>query len=203
MIIFIAAKSISKRIPRKNLQTLAHGYSLLSWTIENWKGMYLASQIVVATEDEETKTLVASMGCSHYDLTDADIHDRRTASLLLQEFTGRTTERPIILTECTAPFTFYRDVRMALEMPDDVIRSGVVTIRHREPYKMSQDIEPDVSVTGNFIIVRGDISQGEEWGVPKCIYPVNQISAINIDTPEDLEMARWLAQRITLNDLRN
>lgn len=198
MIIFIPAKGKSKRIPMKNLQLL-HDRSLIAWTVDKYRRWFPDAKIVVATESPAIQMTVRPFGCQLYGLTPADINDKRFGTELLQEYlmTVPPTER-VILAQVTSPFTFRDEVISALRSRDDYLVSGYTkTFFRNDDFRLSQDIPPETYVTGNFNVTFG---QQIIIGKSPTISQVNWLSAIDIDTMEDLNLARLIAKRFKIED---
>lgn len=204
MIVLIPAKGHSERIWRKNFQPLKDNISLLAWTIMNWKRMFPHAVIYVASDDVEAKQIAKDNGAFYYFDNPYKIATGRGGTGLFVEFCDWSVVRPVVCAQCTSPFTFKCDVELALRKPGMIVRSGYVSTFHtRENQDLnSQDIAPTTVVTGNFLIARHDVSQVKDWCEPQMISPVNPIAAIDINEPADLEIARWVANCITIEDLQ-
>jgi CMP-N-acetylneuraminic acid synthetase len=205
MRILIPAKGKSSRIPRKNLASLIDGKSLLQWNIELFHEFFPSIPIHIATEDSDIIALADDLNCDVYPISEDDINDRRSVTDMLIEFMGDYADRPIILTHCTAPFTFKNELLIALGKKDPISYSAYIGKIHTcENNNFSQNLDNSIIRTGNFVIVRADeILDSNEWINPKYAVPVSWLSSIDINELEDLELSRFLAQRITQQDLNN
>jgi len=203
VIIYIPAKGHSTRIPRKNLQYIRDGVTLLEWTIRNWQRMLPGVPVVVDTDNAEIKALSLSLGCDVHHRSLIDDEEKRSGTDLLVAFSRTTDVRPIVLTQCTSPFTFTSELMTALEHPTQIVRSGYRTRFHvQETQELrSQDLPESTVITGNWLMIHGDVSSVTDWCSPEMVSPVNQITAIDINEPCDLDLCRWLARSIHLDDL--
>lgn len=200
MKVLIPAKGTSKRIPKKNLRELIPCVSLLAWTITNYQ-RWFDFEIHVATEDKDTIDIATRLGCKIFDITEDDINDNRCGSGLLNHFLD-TYHEPTILAQCTSPFTFKYDVVNALKNLKTIAYSGYKGVFHFCEYNgiLSQSI-PEVKLhTGNFYIAKHSVDL-KEWAKEEYMHEVNLISMLDINTEKDLRLARWLALRITPDDL--
>lgn len=200
MKVLIPAKGTSKRIPKKNLRELVPGVSLLAWTIKNYQ-RWFDCEIYVGTEDKETVELATSLGCKIFDITEDDINDKRCGSGLLNAFINQYQDTTV-LAQCTSPFTFKSDVISALNNLKTITYSGYRGIFHFCEYNgiLSQSI-PEVKLhTGNFYIAKHAVDI-KEWAKEEYMHEVNLLSMLDINTWDDLKLARWLALRITPDDL--
>lgn len=204
MIVLIPAKSTSHRVPRKNLQPLSSGMTLLDWCICLWKELLPGARIVVATDSAESAEDAIYWGCDIFPLTPADVNNARNANDLFEEFHQDHSDGQTVLAQCTSPFTFKSEVDLALLAASgrSAVRSGFVSVRHRHEtgQTLSEDLRPEIEVTGNFLIATGDI-RGVDWTCDEVISPVGRFSSLDINTISDLQLARLLASRVTLEDL--
>lgn len=203
--ILIPAKGGSTRIPGKNLQEITPGVSLLEWTVQNYRRWFPETPIHIATDCVDIKRLAVSLGCQLYGLTREDLDDKRTGTELLCEFLAVYPERPVLLAQTVAPFTFRSEVLAALDSGLPVCRSGHAMTLHT-PHNagvLSQDIEPTSVVSGNFIIVSDDKIPWRDWLQPQYRAPVSWLSRLDINTAGDLEQARMIARGVTQAELDN
>lgn len=201
--ILIPAKGGSTRIPQKNLQEITPGVSLLEWTVQNYRRWFPEAPIHIATDCVDIKRLAVSLGCQLYGLTRDDLDDCRTGTQLLVEFLAVYPERPVLLGQTVAPFTFRSEVLAALDSGLPVCRSGHAMTLHtpHNPEVLSQHIEPTNVVSGNFIVVQNDSIPSREWLLPQYRAPVSWLSRLDINTTDDLEQARMIARGVTQAEL--
>lgn len=198
MNILIPAKSTSTRIPRKNLQLITDNKSLLQWSIENYKRWFPDASISVATEDEETAEQAKILNCNIYPLKPEDLNDTRNARELFYEYLGTVLDRPSILVQCTSPFTLKRDVLEALKSSEQASYAGHKGVLHETLYgrELSQNIKEKAIIAGAFYIIKNEIPTDDWWLDDKYLSQVHMITMLDINTQEDLNRAKWLAQSL-------
>jgi CMP-N-acetylneuraminic acid synthetase len=201
--ILIPARAGSTRIPRKNLQVLIPGKSLLAWCIEFYQRALPGVPIVVATEDHETSKLAVFLKCELHGRCLEDIQDTRDGDGILADLLDCHPGKTILLAQCTSPFTYRSELELALANPLPYVYSAHVGAMHtcNSGLAKSQDIPASVIVTGNFSIARQPFHETRIWSHPQFASPVSLSSAIDINTLADLELARRQAQVITMEHL--
>lgn len=172
---------------------------LLGWAI--WKARRWIPEAVihVATEHPEIASYAMDQGCTLFPLTAADIADQRDAAGPLTDFLAATVARPVISLDCSFPFLLRSELNAALSDPRDFVRPVLRRTLHLESYgnTLSQDIPEQAALQSNYLVARRrEPVRSEEWLDPKHTLPVSWLSSINIDTPQDLQHARWIAQFI-------
>lgn len=200
--ILIPARGASTRIPQKNLQELVRGKSLLQWSIELYQLFLPRVPIHVATECQQTSKLAVRLGCLLHGRTLEDIQDKRGNHGILNDFLECYPDDTVIHVQCTSPFTFYSELMAALEKPGKWVYSAYQGTLHTFGDKMakSQHLPIQTVITGNFCVTRSPII-GDEWQRSCFASPVSWLSAVDINTPDELQQARFLARRITHQDL--
>lgn len=200
--ILIPVRGNSTRIPQKNLQELVPGKSLLQWSIELYRLFLPGVPIHVATECPQLSKLAVKLGCFLHGRTLADIQDQTGNPDILNDFLECYPDDTVINVQCTSPFTFCSELMAALEKPGRLVYSAYQGTLHTCGDKLakSQDLPIQTVVTGNFGVVRQPIG-GDDWRQPRFASPVSWLSAVDINTPDDLQQARFLAHRITQQDL--
>lgn len=204
MIIFIPAKGESNRIPRKNLQFITEGYRLIDWSIKLWREMYPNAEIVVSTDDIHIKHQALWQRCTVISQPAECANGSVDIFEHFEQYVKAEKDRPIVLAQCTSPFTFKFEVEKALKDPRPIVRSGRVVALHTSSTELecSSNIKPTKHFTGNFVVVKGDIPESMNWTDDNLIMPVCQLSELDINDQEDLDMARWFADgRIAIKDL--
>lgn len=194
----------SKRIPRKNLATVG-GRTLLDLAIDRFEAWFPDAIRWVATEDDEARKLAIRRGCQVIPLADADVRDNRIASEPFSEWLLRrgSFER-CMLYQLTSPFTFRSELVAAVHSGRPCCAGWLGKLHFCNDGKsfsgLSQTLPVSAFLTGNFYVCNG----GREWVAAdesaESLIPVSWLSSINIDTPEDLRMADFIASRVTLWD---
>jgi molybdopterin-guanine dinucleotide biosynthesis protein A len=191
MNILIPAKGVSSRVPKKNLQLLG-GVSLVERAIAKAVSWFPESRTFVATEDEEISNIAERYGCSVFPLSDDDTGDRRNASGPMNEL-FRIHQEPVMLMQCTSPFTDKKDAIAASKDDRDIVRSAWRGSLHRPANgsTLSQHLGDEWFLTGNFWRINREASVADFMDESNFI-AVDWLSAMDINTPEDLESARRL-----------
>lgn len=194
MQILIPAKSISTRVPGKNMRPLG-GRPLIWWTLEKCRRWLPGVPVWVATDDLRTIEYARSvLNCNHYHLTENDLLDRRDVRGLATEFAGlfSSSERIVVL-HVTSPFTLRSELRRVFESPARLVQTGVERVLHPvDDFTLSQELRPTRWLTGNVFAGWG---KGDMRGVPEMV-PVGRLSEIDINTPEEFSYAERIASRL-------
>ena len=201
--ILIPARGQSTRIPHKNLQELVPGKSLLQWSIEFYKRALPGVPIHVATECHDSSKLATSLGCQLHGRVPADIVDARGGWEILRDFMECYPGSEVLLAQCTSPFTYRTELYRALLNPLPYVYSAYQGTLHTcgDGNAKSQDLPVTTIVAGNFAIARQPWGVDSIWRHPAFASQVSWLSAIDINTHDDLEEARKIASRITLDHL--
>lgn len=206
----IPARGGSKRFPRKNIAMLA-GKPLLGWTIEAVVSASVFGAVVVSTEDDEIAGIARQHGAEVGRRSPELATDTATVVQVTLDFVrqrGNPEVACVILP--TAAMLQPDDLRGALQaMTSDVDYVMSVT-RYMEPpfwalhysdgylkpvwpdlMKKSQEL-PDTWVDcGYFYFARVAALQRERsfYGARLKGYPIPRLRSVDIDVPEDLEIA--------------
>ena len=177
---------------------------LLGWAI--WKARHWIPDAViyVATEHSQIAKYAIGSGCTVLPLTDDDVADRRDASGPLADLMATSPFRPVVFLDCTFPFTLRSEFNAALNDPRPFVRPVLRRTLHLSDYgnTLSQDLPEQLILQSGCLVARREQPvTSDEWLSRENTYPVSWISSVNIDTPEDLEQARWLARFIKPEDL--
>ena len=202
MKILIPAKGKSSRIKDKNIQIVG-GRPLVAWAIRNARTWFPDADVYVATEDMSIGRYALRQGCLLYPLTDDDVEDRRRISGIYREFYLKYRDRPLICMQPSSPFTFKHEVLAALTSGKNFLKSAWMGVLHTRDVitRLSQDVQESCVYTGNFRVLNSRICPAEQdWNAPENVGRVSWISSIDINTPEDLELAQWLGQRVSPED---
>ena len=219
---FVFARGGSKGIPRKNLQLLA-GKPLLAWSIEMGQSLAEVERVFVSTEDPEITETAISFGAEVITRPAELAQDTspewlawQHAIKVVEEKFGRF-ERFLSL-PATAPLRSQQDVERCLNRLDketDVVitmtpatRSPWFNMVYQGPkgdlrllvegnYTRRQDVPIGYDVTTlayvlrpEFILEKQRLWDGRVKGVE-----IPPERALDIDTPLDLEIARFLQTR--------
>lgn len=204
--VLLPCKMSSRRIPRKNLATVGWR-SLLDLGIDRFQAWFPEATIHVATEDTEAAAIAMSRGCKIYPLTADDVQDRRNGSELFNAWlAGRKSDERCILYQLSSPFTFRSELVRAVNDPRPFCCAaweGTLHLAGGDDWTpLSQTIPPTTCLAGNFYATWGGhvVTPREE---NTQFVTVSWLSAIQIDTPEDLRLADHIARRMTLRDFND
>jgi len=219
---FVFARGGSKGIPGKNLQQF-DGKPLLAWSIEMAQSLSEVEQIFVSTEDSEIADLATSFGAKIIKRPEHLAEDNSPEWLAwqhaiewVQEMLG-TFDRFLSL-PTTSPLRCQEDVQSCLDMLDestDVVititpstrspwfnmvcegPNGEMKLLMEGRYIRRQDAPVGYDMTTVAYVLRPKfvIDHQRLWdGRVKGIVVPNE-RALDIDTPLDLEIARFLKGR--------
>lgn len=215
----IPVRGGSKGIPRKNLQEIVPGISLLEWTLAQALEVFPAEDVVVSTEDNELATIAAA---SEARLSHRPAHlayDESTTAevvthLLQQIDPENTIYDAIMILQVTSPLRQASDIRRALDLGRcndfDAVVSAYETVdchpaklyfmyhgiaepvKPEMQYARRQDLPKVYRRNGGIFLVRRDHfdKTGFLWGGRTAIVDMPRARSIDIDVPEDLEQAR-------------
>ena len=219
---FVFARGGSKGIPRKNLQLL-DGKPLLAWSIEMGQSLSEVKHVFVSTEDQEIAEVAVSFGAEVILRPVEFARDEspewlawQHAIKIVQKKFGRF-ERFLSL-PTTAPLRKQQDVQRCLDRLDaetDVVitmapasRSPWFNMVRQETtgnlqllvdgnYISRQDAPIGYDVTTLAYVLRPEfvLSNQRYWDGRVKGVEVPPERAIDIDTPLDLEIARFLYRR--------
>jgi len=219
---FVFARGGSKGIPRKNLQLLA-GKPLLAWSIEMGQSLAEVERVFVSTEDPEITETALSFGAEVLTRPAELAQDTspewlawQHAIKVVEEKFGRF-ERFLSL-PATAPLRSQQDVERCLNRLDketDVVismtpatRSPWFNMVYQGPkgdlrllvegnYTRRQDAPIGYDVTTLAYVLRPEfiLSNQRYWDGRVKGVEIPPERALDIDTPLDLEIARFLQTR--------
>jgi CMP-N,N'-diacetyllegionaminic acid synthase len=220
----IPARGGSKRIPRKNLVPLA-GRPLLDYTLDAATRSSRLDAFTVSTDSEEIAAHARARGASVPQLRPAElatdvsppVHALAHALKTFEALTGRTFSA-VVLLQPTSPFRTSAQIDAAIERFEqsgaDTLTAVRVSPGHpywtwtaREPYLVpyfsQREIEldraslpPAFIETGSiYVVERGLVLQGRMYGERIAPFPMDEISAVDIDSALDLAWAHFLIER--------
>ena len=168
----IVARGGSKRIPRKNLQTI-NGLSLLGYKAK------ACPEAIVSTEDEEIATHARSYGLQvRYRPPHLAADHTPTEMVIRQVMNSGLGFDAIMLLEPSSPFVspgnYAFAIQMMIDRDADFIFGHVLYLFRWDWLKTRQDLYDNLTAKTYYF----DMPTSE---------------AVDIDTPHDLEHARWLA----------
>ncbi|XP_043209727.1 N-acylneuraminate cytidylyltransferase-like [Amphibalanus amphitrite] len=215
--ILILARGGSKGIPRKNMVHFV-SKSLIAHCISTARMVTKADSVWVSTDDSAIAAESEAAGARVHHRSAATSTDTASSLSAVLEFLGDRPEvGTVALLQCTSPLTRPEDVNRALEMLDGSYDSVFSLVRHRpgliwretedgglEPVNFDplnrprrQDLPSHLQESGNFYVTRAALVRSERQlqAGRRGYVEVPPETAIDIDTPSDLEVARLLARR--------
>lgn len=214
----IPARGGSKGVPGKNL-ALVGGRSLIARAVDTCRAASTVDEVVVSTDHAGIAAAALEAGARVIARPDDLAGDLATSeSVLLQALhllSDEGTEPEVtVFVQCTSPFIAGDDVDAAvstvLEGAADVDFAATPTheflwrpelgtmrgLNHDPAARLRrQDTGPDYRETGAFYVMRtaGLLEHKHRFFGRIAVQPVSGTTAIEIDTAEDLQMARALA----------
>lgn len=215
MIAFIPARGGSERVPNKNLQEVG-GKTLIERAVDVARA--IGAKPIVSTESQQVKWHCESINC---EVTDRPFELAKDDSQIEEAilhwlgYTSVSDGEVILLLQPTSPFRSAQSTRLcgelvqkglcrsALTALKDHRRSifwgvstsaGVLWERNMTQRPRSQDVNDVVVESGGcYAFTAGFIRQtGSRMGDHCRVVEVGWREAFEVDTSEDLAMARWL-----------
>ena len=219
---FVFARGGSKGIPRKNLHLL-DGKSLLAWSIEMGQSLSEVEQVFVSTEDAEIAEVASTFGAEVIHRPEHLAQDTSPEWLAWQHAIQLVQARHGIFDRflslpTTAPLRSQEDVRSCLDLLDentDIVitmtpssrspwfnmvcegANGELKLLVEGAYTRRQDAPVGYDMATVAYVLRPKFIMDHQrlWdGRVKGVVTPNE-RALDIDTPLDLEIARFLYRR--------
>ena len=217
-IAIIPARGGSKRIGRKNLLPLA-GEPLVVHTVRHALAAEEVDEVIVSTEDEEIAAVAAAAGATVVPRPAELADDRATSeAALLHVLDARAGPDPelVVFLQATSPIRRSADVDAAVRqlrasgadsllsacrdhgflwVPDgDGVRPANYDPQRRP---REQDMPPQYRENGSIYVFRTAVLRdgGARLGGRVEIYEMDEWSSLQIDEPEDVELAQWILAR--------
>ncbi|WP_432921712.1 N-acetylneuraminate synthase family protein [Microbispora sp. CA-135349] len=212
----VPARGGSVGVPLKNLEKVG-GIPLVARAVDACLRAELVDQVVVSTDHDGIAAVAEAAGARVVrrpaDLSGSTASSESAVLHALSELSGRAGEEPeiVVLVQCTSAFLDPRDLDAAvakvLDGAADSVFSGTETyefvwtgaghgVNHDPAVRpRRQDREPHFRETGAFYVMRAEglRERGHRFFGKVAVQPVPARHAVEIDTPEDLEIARALA----------
>ena len=201
--IIILARSGSKRIPKKNyLVELTPGQSLLSLCIK--KGLRISNKVTVSSDSELVLKLAKDEGAKTI-LSPYHNDDSTSVDAVLFWAQERGTTGPILLLQLTSPLVEVEEIERAIdEFDGQPIFAASEMKRGFQIWNLnhalfpefqgvrSQDLPTAFLPCGAFYITTERVLEERKSFMDGARpFGIAEERAIDIDTPEDLEFARW------------
>ena len=219
-IALILARGGSKRVPRKALQLLG-GRTLIEWTIDQALSAQVFEDVVVSTDCDEIRSVAMTRGAHVPFLRPPELAtDTATSASVLIDHVRRAgydaaAETTVLtLLQPTSPFRRVATIRRALTEFEAMPGSSLIGVtRPAAPLEWIRVIDRDggllmfdgaphsdesVCVLSGLIYISSVaslIKYGDLYGArPRAFLIESRLECLDIDTLEDLEVARALVQ---------
>jgi CMP-N,N'-diacetyllegionaminic acid synthase len=209
----VLARSGSKRIPRKNILSMA-GKPMIAWTIEcalNTKGL---SPVIVSTDDEEIAEVCRAWGANVPFLRPASLASdtANSADVVLHLLdwlakSGRSVPEFILLLQPTSPLRIPSDIETCIVIQHEKTASAVVSVcKSPHPVSFFKQVRDDgrldsfkttesenyfYYLNGAVYLVSTSVFVTEKTFIPQNTYayemPIKR--SIDVDTPWDFYLA--------------
>ena len=226
----IPARGGSKGVPGKNLRRVG-GVSLVARAVRACREAATITEVYVSTDDAAIAAEARAAGGSVVERPAGLAGDAASSeSSLLHALEGLAGTGPVgvlVFVQCTSPFLRPADLDLAVgrvlaDEADSVFSAvashaflwrpdgdAMVGVNHDPAHRpRRQDRDPELRETGAFYVLRaeGFVAARHRFFGRTASVPVPEVSALEIDTEADLELARALAPRLdprpTLLDVR-
>ncbi|GGO23225.1 hypothetical protein GCM10010116_46850 [Microbispora rosea subsp. aerata] len=213
MLAVVPARGGSVGVPLKNLEKVG-GVPLVARAVDACLRAELVDEVVVSTDHDRIAEVAAAAGARVVrrpaELSGPTASSESAVLHALSELPGEQPEI-VVLVQCTSAFLDPRDLDAAvakvLDGEADSVFSGTETyefvwtgagrgVNHDPAVRpRRQDRDPHYRETGAFYVMRagGLRERGHRFFGRVAVQPVPARHAVEIDTPEDLEIARALA----------
>lgn len=218
-LVVIPARGGSKGVPGKNLATVG-GRSLVERAVNTARAAVGVSRVIVSTDDEAIAEVARRAGAEvverppHLSTDEASSESAVLHVLASIRAAGSTPEPITVLMQCTSPFVHAGDLKDAIDQvahgQADVVLSvastyaflwrrsdvGLVGVNHdRSSRPRRQDRPPEWLETGAFYVMRtAGLEAAKHRFFGRVLgQEVDEVTAIEIDTPAELALARALA----------
>lgn len=214
----IPARGGSKGVPRKNLLSIG-GVPLLARAIAAARATPQIDRVVVSTDDREIAELARAHGAEVVDRPVAISGDTASSEAALLHALTLIDAEVLVFIQATSPFidsaALSRAVDRVQRGGEDVVfsafatyaflwqasSSGVIGINHDAAHRpRRQDREPHFHETGAFYVMRaeGFRTARHRFFGRVGVEPVDEATAIEIDTAEQMQLAEAIAGVVDL-----
>jgi len=216
IVAIIPARAGSKRLKDKNVAILGNAH-LIEWTIEDAINSKLITDIYVSTDSEHIKMLAESQGVIAIDRPPAFCTDSSPSEDAIRHVLNHI-KRPdiIVMMQCTSPFRLPgqidRGIQKLIDTKADSLFFGAF-LEHwiwnndgTEPinydYKhrgMTQQKQWELIECGDYVFTRESFMKYHNrlgGKIEHCV--VDKLCSFDIDTEQDLEIARALVHYLKL-----
>ncbi|WP_344969083.1 N-acetylneuraminate synthase family protein [Streptosporangium fragile] len=208
----VPARGGSVGVPLKNLAAVG-GSPLVARAVRACVRAELIDEVVVSTDHAEIAEVARSAGATVIDRPEELSGATASSESAVLHVLDHMPDMPdvVVLVQCTSAFIDPADLDSAivkvLDGSADVVFSGLETheflwsadgagVNHDPSHRpRRQDREPHYRETGAFYVMRAEglREHGHRFFGAVAVQPVSPRHAIEVDTPEDLEIVRALA----------
>lgn len=209
----ILARGGSKGIPRKNLQKIA-GESLLARCVRTCLAAQRVTYVSVSTDDDEIASEALASGASIIRRPDYLAVDSATSVDAILHACDYCRADFLASVECTAPLITPDEIDGAIEVAAETRADCVVLGTRTDEWQCDefagllrpigwsieqgtrrQDRKPTYCLEGLVVVRYVDfVRRWTVWGTRNVLFKVER-RHLDIDTPEDLEIARAIVER--------
>lgn len=216
----VTARGGSRGVPGKNLKKIGDR-SLIEWKVRAAQAADPAAVVVCSSDSKEILSEALRCGVMGVIERPAELaSDTATSAAVVKHALESLPEKfeQVVLLEPSAPFTTGHDYRRALRMMEFYQADLVVGMKETAPHtsfigdmrddmsvtpivnqfqrhaRRRQDYAPQWTMNGSCYVFRTDMfmNTGDIYGGSRCFgLLMDKWHSIEIDTPEDLEMAEY------------
>lgn len=204
----VPARGGSRRLPRKNIANLGDK-PLLQWTLEAAKESGIFDKVWVSTEDQEIGTIahILQPDCWWHRNPKLALDNTPSRDVVLEIAESQPADVYVLL-QPTSPFRSVLDIQKSIELLGNA--DSVVSV-----CEASEDLAFEIGFANRlrslptimipngaiYIITHEALSRGETWysGVAYG-YKMPKNRSLDVDTEQDLEIARMLVSKGVLDE---
>ncbi|MFN2453672.1 MAG: cytidylyltransferase domain-containing protein [Pyrinomonadaceae bacterium] len=221
IIAIIPARGGSKRIPDKNLLPLA-GLPLVAHSIEQARAARLVREVFVSTESTEIADIARAHGASVVmrpaELAGDEASSESALLHLLDDRArlGLNDPELVVFLQCTSPIRRALDIDRAIETLLDAEADSLFSacennrliwaVKNENPFSVNydyhrrqreQEMARQFRENGSIYVFRPAVLRetGNRLGGKICIYEMDYWSSFQIDTPEHVDLIKWVMLR--------
>ena len=214
----IPARGGSKRLPRKNILSLA-GKPLIAWSIEAALATKYIDDVIVTSDDDEILSIAQKFGANIIKRSPELSSDTATTFDAIQHTILKSKSYDyVVLLQPTSPLRKSKHIKEAIELLDSKNADAIIAVTKTEhsprwmnilPHDKdmskflsteisclrSQDLETYYQLNGSISITKTtSLLEAKTFFLKNNIfaYPMNRESSIDIDEPIDLMLANCL-----------
>lgn len=213
----IPVRSGSQRVPNKNEQSIGE-YSLLESCIRRLQQADSVDRVIVGTDSESLAKIATDAGAEVV-YRDAECCDESVASanMMIADFVSKVYTDVVMWAHCTNPFVSAKTYERALESFSEALSKGydslisVVELKehlwgpnqlplnynpYQERHPLASELPSYYKQTGAFFIQLHETIKKNHYFFANrpFLFKTTELESVDINTPEDLELARALSK---------